>query len=424
MAGPCDVPGVGTLCGVAGDMAGDVAGDAAGGVFDAMVAKLAEGFAKAVQMIVTFWTDVQVPGLSTTGGPVAELRANTAWLTALIAVLAVLVCAGRLALTRNSRPAAEAAKGLAILVVVSGCGVAAVNALVVFGDQYSAWVLDRSTDGQLGARLASLATVGTVPGLGSGLILIVALLGMLASLAQIGLMLVRVGVVTIFAGLLPLAAAGTGTQTGMDYFRRVVSWLLAFVLYKPAAATVYASGFLLIGDGTDATSVLSGLFVLVLSIVALPAMLRLVTPMVGAAVTAGAGAGGGMAAAGMVLASGARMTGAGVGRAVPAAGGGGQPGLLAAGASPSGAASGGGSGGGRPGGGVGAGAGAAAPAGAGAGVGAAGAGVAGAGLQAASAGLQTVRGAATGATAGLDTPPPPAGAAGATGPAAASGAAR
>ena len=32
-------------------------------------------------------------------------------------------------------PAAEAFKGLAILVVVSGCGVAAVNALVVFGDQ-------------------------------------------------------------------------------------------------------------------------------------------------------------------------------------------------------------------------------------------------------------------------------------------------
>ena len=220
MAGPCDVPGVSSLCGVAGD----VAGDAAGGVFDAMVGKLAEGFAKAVQMVVTFWTDVQVPGLSTTGGPIAELRANTAWLTAFIAVLAVLVCAGRLALTRNSRPAAEAFKGLAILVVVSGCGVAAVNALVVFGDQYSAWVLDRSTDGQLGQRLASLA--------------------------QIGLMLVRVGVVTIFAGLLPLAAAGTGTQTGMDYFRRVLSWLLAFVLYKPAAATVYASGFVLIGDGT------------------------------------------------------------------------------------------------------------------------------------------------------------------------------
>jgi len=154
-------------------------------------------------------------------------------------------------------------------------------------------------------------------------------------------MLVRVGVVTIFAGLLPLAAAGTGTQTGMDYFKRISSWLLAFVIYKPAAATVYASAFLLIGDGKDATSVLSGLFMLVLSIVALPAMLRLVTPMVGAAVAAGAGAGGGMAAAGMVLATGARMSSsASAGRPGPPTGGSQPPGLLPGGSGSSGGSTG------------------------------------------------------------------------------------
>ena len=321
----CDLPGVGLVC----DTVGGAVGAATGSVFDAAVGKISEGFAKAIAMVVTFWSGVDVPGLSTTQGPVADLRANTAWLTAFVAVISMLVCAGRLAMTRSSRPAGEAFKGLLILVVTSGCGVAAVNALVVFGDSYSRWVLDRSTNGQLGQRLGTLATVGAVSGLGTGLILIVALLGMIASLAQMGLMLVRVGVVTIFAGLLPLAAAGTGTQTGMEYFKRISSWLLAFVLYKPAAATVYASAFLLIGDGKDATSVLSGLFMLVLSIVALPATLRLVTPMVGAAVAAGAGAGGGMAAAGMVLATGARLSsGASVGRAVPPAGGSQQPGLL------------------------------------------------------------------------------------------------
>ena len=127
MAGPCDIPGVSQLCGVAGDAASDAASGAAGGVFDAMVGRLAEGFAEAVQMVVTFWTDVDVPGLSTTGGPVAELRANTAWLTAFVAVLSVLVCAGRLALTRSSRPAGEAVKGMVILVVVSGCGLSLIH---------------------------------------------------------------------------------------------------------------------------------------------------------------------------------------------------------------------------------------------------------------------------------------------------------
>jgi len=397
--GMCGIPGVQQGCDLVGGAVGGVVGDAAGGVFDAAVEKITDGFATAIQLVVTFWTGVDVPGLSTTEGPVAELRANTAWLSAFIAVLAILACAGRMALTRSSRPAREAFKGLLILVVASGAGVAAVNALVVFGDGYSQWVLDRSTDGQLGERLAVLATVGDTAGLGTGLILIVALLGMLASIAQLGLMLVRVGVVTIFAGLLPLAAAGTSTQTGMDYFKRMTSWLLAFVLYKPAAATVYASSFLLIGDGQDATSVLAGLFMLVLSIVALPAMLRLVTPMVGVAVAAGAGAGGGMAAAGMVLATGARMSAGGPsGRGPGPAGGGTQtPGLLPGGASgPAG-----GSGSGAGGAGVGAPGGGPRPAspGRGSGVGAAsaasaGAGAASAGLQAASAGVQAARGAA------------------------------
>jgi len=233
MADPCSLPLVGTVCGAVGD----AAGSAAGSVFDTAVGKIADGFATAIQLVITFWTRVDVPGLSTSEGPVAELRANTAWLSAFIAVLSILICAGRMAMTRSSRPAAEAFKGLAILVVVSGAGVAAVNALVIFGDGYSRWVLDRSTDGQLGERLAVLATVGDTAGLGAGLILIIALLGMMASIAQVGLMLVRIGVVTIFAGLLPLAAAGTSTQTGMDFFKRLTSWLLAFVLYKPAAAS-------------------------------------------------------------------------------------------------------------------------------------------------------------------------------------------
>jgi len=390
MPNPCTLPLVATICGAVGD----AASTAAGSVFDAAVGKIADGFAKAIELVVTFWTGVDVPGLDTSGGPVAEIRANTAWLSAFIAVLSVLVCAGRLALTRSSRPATEAFKGLLILVVVSGAGVAAVNALVVFGDGYSTWVLDRSTDGQLGQRLAVLATVGNTAGLGTGLILIVAVVGMLASIAQMGLMLVRVGVITIFAGLLPLAAAGTSTQTGMDYFKRMTSWLLAFVLYKPAAATVYASAFLMIGDGKDATSVLAGLFMLVLSIVALPAMLRLITPRVGAAVAAGAGAGGGMAAAGMVMATGARMSSGGSGARGAGLSGGGsqQPGLLPGGAS--GSPSGAGGGGPRPAPTGGGSAGAASAGGGAAGAASAGVQVVQAGVQVVQAGVQAARGAA------------------------------
>jgi len=301
--GPCDIPVLGKAC----DAAGGAIGSAAGSVFDAAAQKLAEGLGDATKALVTFWTDLPMPQLSTASGPVAQLQSMTYWLSGFVAVLSLLIAAGRMALSRSGEPAGRAAKGLLILIVASGAGVAAINALGYFGDQYSQWILNRSAGGDLGARLAKLAAITSVPGMGSGLVLIVALVAILASLAQMGLMLVRIGVVTMLAGTLPLSAAGTSTATGQAWFARVVAWLLAFILYKPAAATVYASAFLLIGKGQDAASVLSGLFLMILAIVALPALLRLLTPAVAAATSSGA-AGGAAAAAGVTaLATGARM---------------------------------------------------------------------------------------------------------------------
>lgn len=344
MPGPCDAPVLGDIC----NGVGDALGAAAGSVFDAAAQKLAEGLADATKIVMTFWTDLPMPQLSTTTGPVAELQSMTYWLSGFVAVLSLLIAAGQMAWSRSGQPAGRAAKGLLTLVIASGAGVAAVNALAFFGDQYSQWILDRAADGDLGARLATLATITGVPGLGTGLVLIVALVGILASLAQMGLMLVRIGVVTMLAGTLPLSAAGTSTATGQAWFQRVVSWLLAFVIYKPAAATVYASAFLLVGKGGDAVSVLSGLFLMILAIVALPALLRLITPAVAAATSSGV-AGGGMAAAGVTaVASGARML-ADRGSSAPGpAAGPQQPGLVGptgggpTGGSPTGGSSGGG----------------------------------------------------------------------------------
>ena len=325
MAGPCDLPLIGRLC----HAAGYAVSAAASSVFDAAAQKLAEGLADATRVVLTFWTDLPLPQLSTTTGPVAQLRSLTYWLTGFVAVASLLIAAAKMAWTRSGEPAGQAAKGLLTLLVASGAGVAAVNALGYFGDQYSQWILNRSADGDLGSRLARLATLTGVPGLGAGLVLIVALVGLLASLAQMGLMLVRIGVVTMLAGTLPLSAAGTSTAAGRAWFQRTLAWLLAFVLYKPAAATVYASAFLLVGKGQDAASVLSGLFLMILAIVALPALLRLITPAVAAATSSGA-AGGAAAAAGVTaLATGARIHAdrASSGSAAPPAGPQ-QPGLV------------------------------------------------------------------------------------------------
>ena len=330
MPSPCDIPGVGQLCNTVGD--GITA--AAGSIFDAAAQKLAEGLADATKVGMTFWTDLPMPQLSTSTGPVAALQSMTYWVSGFVAVLSMVIAAGQMAWSRSGQPAGRAAKGILTLIIASGAGVAAVNALGYFGDQYSQWILDRSANGDLGARLDSLSKISIIPGLGSGLVLIVALVAILASLAQMGLMLVRIGVVTMLAGTLPLAAAGTATATGQAWFQRVVAWLLAFVLYKPAAATVYASAFLLVGQGQDAAAVLSGLFMMILAIVALPALLRLITPAVAAATSSGA-TGGAAAAAGVgAVATGARMAADRGGRGSPQPQGSAHPGLV--GTSPAG----------------------------------------------------------------------------------------
>ena len=329
MASPCDLPGVGAVCGLPGAVVSSVAGDA----FQAAVDQLATGLGKALTLAMTFWTRVQVPALSDSSGPVGDLRGSTAYLTGGVAVAALLVAAVRLAFTRSSEPAVDAARGLVTLVVATGVGVPAVVALAAAGDSFSSWILGRAGGGALGPRLAGLAT--SLGPLGPGLVFIVAILGIFAALAQVALMLVRIGVLVMLTGVLPLVAAGSGTRTGRATLTRVLSWLLAFVLYKPAAAIVYASAFYLVGQGSDPLSVLSGLALMVLSIVALPALLRLLTPALAAA-TSGGGGGGAVAAGAVVAATGARI----VSQRTPAGGGAG---------SGAGSAAGGGAGGGGPG---------------------------------------------------------------------------
>ncbi len=392
MASPCDLPGVGAVCGLPGAVVSSVAGD----TFQAAVDQLATGLGKALTLAMTFWTRVQMPALSDSSGPVGDLRGSTAYLTGAVAVAALLVAAVRLAFTRSSEPAVDAARGLVTLVVATGVGVPAVVALAAAGDGFSTWILGRAGDGALGPRLAGLAT--SLGPLGPGLVFIVAILGIFAALAQVALMLVRIGVLVMLTGVLPLVAAGSGTRTGRATLTRVLSWLLAFVLYKPAAAVVYASAFYLVGQGSDPLSVLSGLALMVLSIVALPALLRLLTPAVAAA-TSGGGGGGAVAAGAVVAATGARVvsqrTSAGGGAG--SAGGSAGPGTVAGtAAGPSGAGPAGAKGGGPAG--AAAASSAGSPAAAGAGAGSTGAGSAGAVLAVSGAAMTAAKGAADATT--------------------------
>lgn len=109
---------------------------------------------------------------------------------------------------------------------------------------------------------------------GPGTIILLGMVTFFVTLLQWVLLFFRQGSLIILAGLLPLAAAGSMSQSTRPWLRRLLAWLLSILAYKPMVAFIYAAGFTLFGSGRDLSTVVLGVVVLALSVVAMPALLR------------------------------------------------------------------------------------------------------------------------------------------------------
>jgi type IV secretion system protein TrbL len=339
---------------------GDIVGGAAGSAIDALADSVTEAVGKAVASVGTLWVKVGTPNLTTNGGTrpseaVGFLQGGLWWYMAAAAVLSVIIAGAKMAWEGRAEPGRELLKSLMTLVVVAGAGLTAISLAVAAADGFAKWIIDSSLDGtDFGTNITALLGLSAVSGFGAIIVIVLGLAAFVAALVQIGLMVVRGGMLVILAGILPLSASATNTEWGRTWFRKCIAWLVAFILYKPAAAIVYATAFRLAGSdvfgGDELMSAISGLVLMVLALVALPALMRFVTPMVGAMAGSGSG-GGGMMAAGAIAAmpSGAMRVprGGGAGAVAGNSGGSGPTGATDA-ASGGGRGGGGGGGGGTP----------------------------------------------------------------------------
>jgi hypothetical protein len=255
-----------------------------------------------------------------TASPTVSFLQNSLWYyTLAVAVLGVIVAGARMAWEQRADPGKQLVQGLLTLVVVAGAGLSVVGLLTSAADAFSVWILNNSLDCNLAAgdgtcfgesmlTLLSL-TSGTTGGLGAVLAIILGVFAVFAALAQVVLMIVRAGALVILAGMLPIAAAASLSDPQRTMFRKTSAWLLGFILYKPAAAIVYAAAFRLTGTnlfGDDGlVTVLTGLALMVLALVALPALMRLIVPAVSAVSGGGSLAGLGLAGAAAALPTGA-----------------------------------------------------------------------------------------------------------------------
>jgi hypothetical protein len=283
----------------------DGAGEIVAGITDDAINNLAkaimEGMSQMVTTLSTFWVSMPTVNLAshdgTTSPVVSMVNSELMPWTLALAVLAVILGGIRLIWEQRGAPLKDLLRSLITLALVTGLGLGVISILVIAADAFSAEIIERSTNGQGFAESLKILVMTNQTGVGVFILIVLGLIGLIASLVQVVLMVVRSGMLVILAGILPTTAAFTNTEMGRQWFQKALGWTIAFILYKPAAAIVYSVAFLLMGNsgGTDTLiGSITGFTLMVVALFALPALMRFVTPMVGA-VASGGGAGAGAA---------------------------------------------------------------------------------------------------------------------------------
>jgi type IV secretion system protein TrbL len=349
----CEVPPLGTpqldpLCN-AGTVVSGVIDDQMAKVQDAITTWIGEALAAGLKALSTAWINIGSPGLvigradsQNPSETVEFLKNGTAYFAGFFLLLAMAFAMARMAYENKYEHGKGFFEGLGRFIVASFLGASIVSILVFAAGEYSVWIIDQATP-SLEQGLAQM--VLDTGGLAFFLIIIFGVLALLTTLIQIFLLIWRAGALVILTGTIGLSAAASSSEFGKQWFAKHVGWLLAYILYMPAAATIYAAAFKLIGasdytyDDTKTIEHIAGLALLSLAILALPAMLRLVVPATQTLASGGGLAGVAVGAAAVAVPLGAAaMAGAGAGGAAAAANnsGGGGGGNTPPGAGPTG----------------------------------------------------------------------------------------
>lgn len=327
---------------------GDMVCAGAEGFINSLFHGVTDSLGDLAKSLGSFW--VNTPSIPLTGedNAVTFIRDTTLWYVGVLMVISVLIAAGQIMWTRKGQPLTELLSSLLKFAIINAASISGVTMLLDSGDKFSAWIIKQSTDEGFDKALSSLMGPEVFKSeISVGIAIFAIVMGIIAiivSVIQIGLLIVRSAMALILVGTLPLAFSATNTSWGKQWSQKHVSWLIAFILYKPVASLVYAAAFKVFGsygkiDGDDGQRMVyfvSGLVLMVGALFALPAMMRLIVPAVGAAAGAGgamfAGAAVGGAASGAVNFGSRIRGGGGAGGGGGAAAGGGGGGGAASGA--------------------------------------------------------------------------------------------
>lgn len=264
------------------------AGDAAGAVVESGVTKALREFAEGcatfagdlLHWALTWWVSTPTPNPDQ---PAVRIAQHYLWpLIGFVLVTSILAAGIRVSLSRKGAPLLDVGMGMVKYALATTMGLAVLGGAVLMADGFAQWMLDAAAphfEETIKASLDPRNMTEGAPGPGA----YIGLLSLASNVMFIGgiqwvLGFLRQAGIIIYAALLPLAAAGSLSQLGKQWLPRISSTLLTLICYKPAVAFIFVVGELFLGASNSITTVLTGIMILIASVVALPAMFKFFQP--------------------------------------------------------------------------------------------------------------------------------------------------
>ncbi|WP_158075790.1 hypothetical protein [Amycolatopsis coloradensis] len=261
--------------------------------FVELTLSIAKGAAQLMAEAMTYWT--RSDRSSMLQSPAIEEIQGLLMYVGIILLVGSVVWQGIiLTYKRKAEPLVNVGTGLMSFVVWSTLGTTAAVLLYEGGLALSGQILNVSIDKF--SNTMAVAMQANVAGSVASIFFLSQIMFFLSAIQWI-LGFFRMGGLVIVLALIPTAAAGQINEATKPWLRKLLSWALSLILYQPIAAVIYSIGFVLIGDGQDIGTILTGMAVLALAVIAMPVMLRFFD-WGGQRFTTGGGGGGGAMAAG------------------------------------------------------------------------------------------------------------------------------
>jgi len=248
-----------------------------------------------LDVFVELWLDLSSVNLASQGA--VTLYGTTLSIGWLIAAVLLMFQAMQTMAAGRGAPLLQALRGLIVTSLVALVGVGVTGFLLEFSDALATMILgDLAENGLLHKNLVSLIlrepATRTTAGMAVTLVtFLLALLLILTMIVQLVVLLLRNATLPILTILLPIAAAGqVGGGATRQWLPKIITAVAAVIAYKPMVSLIMVAAVRQGRNSTSVSGMLYGLLLFVLSLIAMPALLRAFAPF-GLMVSGGGGGG-------------------------------------------------------------------------------------------------------------------------------------